>query len=581
MKNLIFLLLLSSRAWAAQSKIAADLLGLDPAAQRDVIVLWKNSPDEMKDQKILSNGGKVHLHFKSIKGGQYTLPVSALKDLANDPDVQYIAPDRPVSAKLDNTAAAMNASIAWNAGYNGSGIAVAVVDSGINSDPNLTNYGMSRVVYRQDFTAVNSGGTALFAEALGLQKIFNGLTSMGEDQYGHGHHIAGIIAANGSTSKCSTCTRAFIGIAPAAKLIDLRVLDANGNGTDSAVIQAIDVAISLKDLYNIRVMNLSLGRPVYESYTQDPLCQAVEAAWQSGIVVVVSAGNNGRDNTYGEQGYGTITAPGNDPYVITVGAMKTMGTYTRTDDLIASYSSKGPTAVDHIVKPDIVAPGNLVVSLLAQGSTLQAEYPGNAVPLSYYESTSSTATSTEYFILSGTSMAAGAVSGAVADLLQANPNLTPDQVKALLMKTAYKTFPASSTVTDSTGIYTDYYDIFTVGAGYIDLGAALSSVNSVPDGSSLSPTAVNQGNGIVSLVYSNAAAGEQSIWGAQTIWGAQSVWGASSVSANRYIWGAQSIWGASNPSAQQSIWGAQSMWGASTSSAQSTAAAQSAMMGEH
>jgi serine protease AprX len=112
------------------------------------------------------------------------------------------------------------------------------------------------------------------------------------------------------------------------------------------------------------------GRPVYETYTQDPLCQAVEAAWQAGIVVVAGAGNDGRDNSFDSNGYGTIGSPRNDPYVITVGAMKTEGTPQRSDDLIASYSSKGPTSVDFFVKPDIVAPGNLVVSRLAPGTTL-------------------------------------------------------------------------------------------------------------------------------------------------------------------------------------------------------------------
>jgi serine protease AprX len=134
------------------------------------------------------------------------------------------------------------------------------------------------------------------------------------------------------------------------------------------VIKAINQAISVKDIYNIRVMNLSLGRPVMESYTQDPLCQAVEAAWQAGIVVVVAAGNDGRDNSAGTDGYGTISAPGNDPYVITVGAMNTKNTPDRGDDVITSYSSKGPTAIDHIAKPDLVAPGNRVISLQMGGN---------------------------------------------------------------------------------------------------------------------------------------------------------------------------------------------------------------------
>ena len=150
---------------------------------------------------------------------------------------------------------------------------------------------------------------------------------------------------------------------PAQSIINLRVLDQNGAGTDSLVIAAINQAIALKSTYNIRVINLSLGRAVYETYKLDPLCQAVEQAWKSGIVVVVAAGNNGRYQP--TDGYATVTSPGNDPYVITVGAMKPMGTPTRTDDLIASYSSKGPTVVDAVVKPDIVAPGNLLTSLEA------------------------------------------------------------------------------------------------------------------------------------------------------------------------------------------------------------------------
>ena len=116
------------------------------------------------------------------------------------------------------------------------------------------------------------------------------------------------------------------------------------------------------------MINLSLGRPVTSSYVNDPLCQAVQQAWQAGIVVVVAAGNDGRDNSQGTNGYGTITAPGNSPYVITVGAMNTVGTLTTADDKIASYSSKGPTAIDHIVKPDLMAPGNQIISLNQGGS---------------------------------------------------------------------------------------------------------------------------------------------------------------------------------------------------------------------
>src|SRR6266513_5961867 len=183
-------------------------------------------------------------------------------------------------------------------------------------------------------------------------------------------HMSGIIAGAGWFSTGSNFTHTFKGIAPNANIINLRVLDQNGAGTDSSVIAAIQTAISLKSTYNIRVINLSLGRQAYESYKVDPLCQAVEAAWNAGIVVVVAAGNQGRNDSAGTEGYGTIAVPGNDPYAITVGAMKTAGTPTRSDDTIASYSSKGPTTYDYVVKPDIVAPGNQVISTLAPNASL-------------------------------------------------------------------------------------------------------------------------------------------------------------------------------------------------------------------
>lgn len=177
-------------------------------------------------------------------------------------------------------------------------------------------------------------------------------------------------------------------------------------------------------------------------------------------------------------------------------------------------------------------------------------------------------------------MAAGVVSGAVADLLQANPNLTPDQVKALLMQTAYKVFPSSSTVSDSTGTYTDYYDIFTVGAGYLDLGAAVASVHNVPAGSAMSPVATDQGNGVVTLAFTSPSA-MQSIWGSQSIWASQSIWGSSIVGSNQCIWASQSIWASSSSTAEQSIWGSQSIWASGTATPANAATAQSVMIGEH
>ena len=150
------------------------------------------------------------------------------------------------------------------------------------------------------------------------------------DDFGHGTHVAGILAGNGSSSDQQGAFRTFKGIAPHANILDLRVLDQNGASNDSVVIAALEKAVQLKNQYNVRVINLSLGRQIFESCTQDPLCQAVEAAWKSGIVVVVAAGNEGRN------GYATILSPGSAPHAITVGAMKTEATMNTSDDRIAS-----------------------------------------------------------------------------------------------------------------------------------------------------------------------------------------------------------------------------------------------------
>src|SRR3984957_12003701 len=340
-------------ASAQISKIAPDLEGLltNLLAPTNVVIQYNTAPTLLNVTKLLSLGGVINAQYVSIPAIAVKLPAAVVAILALDPAIAYIPPDRQVAGTLDLTTAAVNADVAYQAGYTGSGIGIAIVDSGIYAHPDLA----SRIVYRQSFIG---GANA--------------------DDYGHGAHVAGIAAGSGLSSTGSQYTRTFRGVAPGAHLIDLRALDANGMSTDSVVLAAIDKAISLKSQYNIRVLNLSIGRPIFESYKLDPICAAVAAAWKQGITVVVAAGNLGRN------GYATITSPGNSPNAITVGAMKTEGTPGRNDDLIASYSSRGPSWIDLEVKPDIVAPGNMVVSLLAPGSTLSKEYPGNVTAASFY-----------------------------------------------------------------------------------------------------------------------------------------------------------------------------------------------------
>src|SRR6266480_621890 len=429
----VWLVLLAvGSAFADNSKISPDLLPLlaNPSQSVNVIVQYNSAP-----QQTCSSGGGL----LGIVGGLVCTVVSVVKivgsvlfglinavagtmlagdvvTLSNQSNVNYISLDRPLQASLDYADGAVNAPMAWNSGLNGSGVGIAVIDSGIYSHSDLRNtWGQSRVVYRKSFV---SGGVQY-------------------DDYGHGTHVAGILAGNGKSSSMPGSLHVLKGIAPNANLLDLRVLDKNGASSDSAVIAAIEQAVQLKSKYNVRVINLSLGRPIYESCAVDPLCQAVEAAWRNGIVVVTAAGNLGRN------GYATVLSPGNSPHAITVGAMKTLETYPRTDDLIASYSSKGPTYIDLTAKPDLVAPGNLVVSLLAPGSKLATQYPANLVAPSYY-TTSTNPGPAQYFRLSGTSMATPVVSATAALMLQKDPSLSPDTVKARLMKTATKSFPAYS-----------------------------------------------------------------------------------------------------------------------------------------
>ncbi|HUJ20929.1 MAG TPA: S8 family peptidase [Bryobacteraceae bacterium] len=553
---LISLLAFAGSVVGGSLKTAKDLNSLNSTGLVDVIVQFKHVPTEVHHRKVTDRGGHLKTELGLIKAGHYSIPAGEVRDLAEDPEVTYISPDRPVKASLDYANSTVGAGLAFQAGFSGSGVGVAVIDSGINDVWDLklgTSNSVSRIVYSQSFLTT---------------------TKQTSDAFGHGTHVAGILAGNGNYSGgLANSTRIFRGMAPQANLINLRVLDQNGNGTDSGVIAAIQQAISLKSKYNIRVINLSLGRPVFESYTQDPLCQAVEQAWKAGIVVVVAAGNQGRDNSYGNSGYATIAAPGDDPYVITVGAMKTMGTLTRADDLIASYSSKGPTLLDHIVKPDIVAPGNRIISLLASKSLLQSQSSVNLIPYSYYQNTKSASTSGDYYRLSGTSMAAPMVSGAAALLIQQNPSLTADQVKARLMRTATKGFPAYSVATDPvTGIsYTSQYDMFTVGAGYLDAWAALNNTDLAPStvGSALSPTArYDPATGNV-YVNNTAVAGG---WDANAIWSISVVWGPSvSVDSTRknVVWGSKinAVWGSSGTQGFNTVWGSTAVWGSSNNDA--------------
>src|SRR5258708_4904744 len=343
---------------AAKSALAArknspDLKTVKPEASVDVIVQFHRPPS---DADLLGEDVNKKAELPLVKAELVSVKGANLSSLASHPNVVYISPNRGVKGSLDHVVTAINADIAYAHGWNGTGVGVAIVDSGVGSVDDLNSDGNlqpSRVVYSQSFVAGDTSAA---------------------DGYGHGTHVAGIIAGNAYDSTTGY-KGVYRGVAPEAQIINLRALDSTGSGTDSTVIAAIQQAIALKNTYNIRVINLSLGRQVYESYTIDPLCQALEAAGNAVIVVVVAAGNSGRDTTLGTNGYATIGAPANDPYVITVGASNLHGTGLQTAQTVASYSSQGPTLLGHSAKPHLVAPGNRVVSLLAANTTLPNTYP--------------------------------------------------------------------------------------------------------------------------------------------------------------------------------------------------------------
>ena len=540
------------------AKLSPELTTLILKAQRtgssnarvQVIVQFRKSPTIAHIKKATRLGGVHAQTLRLVRAGVFNLSLSAIQALAKDPEVTYISPNRTVGVSNDYYEQTVGGDIAHSYGWDGTGIGVAVIDSGVSDHPDLydTRQVNSRVVYSQSFVPGSSVS----------------------DGYGHGTHVAGIISGNGWSSYGT-----IFGVAPNVNIINLKVLDGNGAGSDSGVIAAIQRAIALKSTYNIRVINLSLGRRVYESYTQDPLCQAVEVAWKSGLVVVVAAGNFGRDNSTHTNGYGTIAAPGNDPYVITVGAMRTMNTPQESDDRIATYSSKGPSLVDHIAKPDLVAPGNKIASLLSQGSTLEQKYPGDVLnPITYGDYSGQDS----YIKLSGTSMATPVVSGAAVLMLQKSSGLNPDAVKARLMKTADKMFPTQSSTYDQfSGVtYSAQYDIFTVGAGYLNIPAALSN-NDTVSGTAMSPVAVRNLTGTVSLqadsssVWSNSVVGGNSlIWGTSVVWGNSVLLNGTSV-----IWGSSVVWGNSALDGCSVIWGSSVVWGATLGATDAGSAAES------
>jgi serine protease AprX len=415
---------------AAASKLDALLQRRTAGGGRSRVIVraTDDAPRGVVEATLRRLGGHATRALPIVNAHAGEVPDAALEALAASPWIAGVSADRLVAGTMERTADTVGATaVRGTLAYDGGGIGVAVIDSGIAaSHADLTGSdGVSRVVRFVDF--VNGRAEAY-------------------DDHGHGTHVAGIVAGSGFESG-----GARAGIAPGARLIVLKALDASGTGRVSSVIAALDYAVANRGALNIRVVNLSVRAGAYESYHSDPLTLAAQRAVRAGIVVTAAAGNLGR-GTDGRMQYGGVTAPGNAPWVLTVGASNHGGTSDRSDDAVATFSSRGPGAGGFSAKPDIVAPGVGIESLSAPGSTL---YSTRAQYL--LDGTIATS-SPPYLSMSGTSMSAPVAAGAVALMLQANPALTPNQVKAILQYTAE---------------YRPGYDALTQGAGFLNAKGAV------------------------------------------------------------------------------------------------------------
>ncbi len=394
---------LARRPIAAVVAVALLIIGFGPAfgaalamPQGSVVALVSklDSTNTRPEHEIARLGGHVVRAFSIIDGFSASVPRRAMGVLARFPGVRWVTENRSLSmlgqyGQDSGVASAVytdvtRASKTWGWGYDGTGVNVALIDTGVNTSGDLAG----QVIHAEDFTSEQDN----------------------QDNFGHGTFVAGLIAGTGAGSN-----GAIEGEAPGAKLVSLKVAGRDGRTDVTTVLAALEWVVTYKDVYGIRVVNLSLGFNAGQPYGVDPLDFAIERVWNAGVVVVTAAGNDGNSP-------GTITDPGNDPFVITVGSDTDQTTVGLNDDQVSAFSSSGPTA-DGITKPDVIAPGRSVISSRSPGSTIDVNNPNSEIGASYEKG-------------SGTSFSTAIVSGVVALILQRSWQLNPNQVKYRLISTA-------------------------------------------------------------------------------------------------------------------------------------------------
>jgi len=500
------LLCLIPPAAAAAGALSQDLAALQLVAggdgQVEVIVSYRGPVGRREVQRIHRLGASNLTHLWLIDALAARLPAASLSALAADPGVISVAWNEMVRAATDVAVPALGGTMARDVfGVHGEGVRIAVVDSGV-----------------EPVAGLGSSDRAPLGRIAAWVDLVDPENSSPSDPFGHGTHVAGVMAGAEVSAFVSGRRTRYAGVAPGAEIISVRVLDEAGRGRASVVIEGIQWVVEHAQELEIRILNLSLGHPVRESAMSDPLVKAVERAWDAGIFVVASAGNHGRDG-----GPGGVTSPGNSPSVLTVGALADRDTGRRSDDIVATYSSRGPTRFDGIVKPDLLAPGDSVVSLRAPGSALDRLAPGNRI-----RSTSRLARAgrrgsrfgqpahAEWFRMSGTSVAAAATSGAAAILLSVDPDLAPATLKARLMRSAEKRDE----------------NIYTRGAGALDLMAALDETGFAPVSRSPRVSADDPVAGPEAVVSWS----RDGSWDAAEIYGPVALWNAGWAREQRSAW---------------------------------------------
>jgi len=492
-----------------------------PTSQVRVLI---STPSEAAAQRVRRRVGAAPLVSESPRLLVATLDANGLRTIAAAPDVTRVSLDavvKTLGASYLTDDVLLDTEALLPRQYTGAKVGVALIDSGYLPNANV------KLAATYDF--INSNGNKVSAS----------------DAFGHGTHVGGLIASNGTTS-----SDLYEGIAPGVRLYALKALDSTGSGYTSSVINAINFAVANKSALGIGVINLSLGHPIYESASDDPLVQAVENAVASGIVVVVSAGNFGGDPSTHVTGYGGITSPANAPSAISVGALETYQTVTRADDVVAWYSSRGPSWYDGFQKPDLVAPGSHLVSDVPTASAIAKSYPGGLMK---------TSGTTNLMKLSGTSMAAGVVTGVVAAMLDASRTnhpgtpLTPNAVKAILQYTA---LPLADE------------DVLTQGAGALNAAGAIALAEAIDPNAPTGEWWLTNGvTGSTTIGGTTLTWGQRVVWGDRIVWGNQiftndPAWALRVVWGNRIVWGNRVVWGNSTVwDGSAAVWGNRVIWG--------------------